>query len=88
MRFISLGKIDKNLLSVLIGCVICFLNRLYDETFFFKNITSAGAFISSSQLFTFIPHTTFKRRTNKVTTSDTTEKSTKKIEFIYINQLI
>ena len=58
MAFISLGKIDKNLIPIIIGCIICFLDRLleqYEGTLLFTNAILTNLFISFSRIFALIP---------------------------------
>ena len=58
MAFISIGKIDKRIISMIAGCIFCFLNRLlylYDETLLFKNPILTNIFSTSSKIFTIIP---------------------------------
>ena len=58
MAFISIGKIDKNLIPMIAGCIFCFLNRIlnqYDGSLLFKNQIMMNIYISTSKLFTIIP---------------------------------
>ena len=58
MAIISIGKIDKKLIPMVVGCIFCFLNRLlnqYDGTLLFKNPIMTNISISSSKLFTIVP---------------------------------
>ena len=64
MAFIGLGKIDKSLTPIFIGCVFCFLNRIinqYDGTLLFGNIIITNIFIAFSDLFTLIPYLILKK---------------------------
>ena len=68
MAFIELGKIDKNLIPIIIGCVFCFLNRLinhYAETSLFYNLVLTNIFISISNIFTIIPYIILKISSKK-----------------------
>ena len=59
MAFISLGKIDKNLISIFVGGVFCFLNRLlnqYKGTLLFKNVILSNICISIARFLAGIPY--------------------------------
>ena len=65
MAYISLGNIDKNLITIFVGCVICFLNRLlnqYDGTLLFKNVIMTVFCISTSRFLTLFPYIILKIR--------------------------
>ena len=88
MAFIRFGKIDKNLIPILIGCIFCFLNRLlnqYKDTYLFKNIILTNIFISFSDLFMIVPYIIYKIRSKKVVHNDNHElnKMETKFEYIY-----
>ena len=88
MAFIGLGKIDKNLIPIIIGCVFCFLNRIinqYDGTLLFENIIITNIFIAFSDLFTIIPYLILKKRSKKIKDSDIQIKKTLHLEYIYTN---
>ena len=71
MAFITLGKIDKNLITILLGCIICFLNRLlnqYEETLLFKNVILTVTCISISRFLTLFPFILLKIRSKQVNT--------------------
>ena len=58
MAFLSLGRINKNIIPVIIGCIFCFLNRLlnqYKGTKLFENPVLTNIYISSSKLLGIIP---------------------------------
>jgi len=91
MAFIGIGKINTNLIPIIIGCIFCFLNRLlnqYKETKLFENVMLTNIFISFSDIFTIIPYIIFKIRSTKVHTPENKElipneaKETK-FEFLY-----
>ena len=68
MAFISLGIIDKNLIIILIGCIVCFLNRLlnqYEGSLLFNNIILTVICISISRFLTFIPFIIVKVRSRR-----------------------
>ena len=65
MSFISLGKLDKNIIPIILGSIVCFLNRLlntFTGTKLFKNTILTNICISSSKLFAVIPLIIFKMR--------------------------
>ena len=73
MSFISIGKIDKSHIPLLIGCVFCFLNRLlnqYDGTLLFKNVIITNIVISFSRIFALLPHIILKIRTKRETVNN------------------
>ena len=68
MKFLSLGKIDKNIISIIVGCVFCFFSRLLlrfpgDSDLFDHNIIT-NILVSISYFFTIIPFLILKYRTN------------------------
>ena len=91
MAFIGLGKINSNLIPIIIGCIFCFLNRLlnqYEGTKLFENVMLTNIFISFSDIFTIIPYIIFKIRSKKVYKPENKEvipNETKetKFEFLY-----
>ena len=87
MALISLGKIDKNLITILIGCAFCFLNRLlnqYKETLLFINPILTNIYISISRFLTVIPFIILKIKTKSSKSSNNTENVNKNsIELIY-----
>ena len=91
MAFIGLGKINTNLIPIIIGCIFCFLNRLlnqYEGTKLFQNVMLTNIFISFSDIFTIIPYIIFKIRSKKVYKPENKEvipNETKetKFEFLY-----
>ena len=91
MAFIGIGKINTNLIPIIIGCIFCFLNRLlnqYKETKLFENVMLTNIFISFSDIFTIIPYIIFKIRSKKVYKPENKEvipNETKetKFEFLY-----
>ena len=87
MSFIRFGKIDKNLIPILIGCIFCFLNRLlnqYKDTYLFKNIILTNIFISFSDLFMIVPYIIYKIRSKKVVHNDNHELNQMDTKFEYI----
>ena len=91
MAFIGLGKINTNLIPIIIGCIFCFLNRLlnqYEGTKLFENVMLTNIFISFSDIFTIIPYIIFKIRSKKIYKPENREvipNETKetKFEFLY-----
>ena len=64
MSVISLGLIGKNLIPIIIGCIFCFLSRLlvvYDITGLYEHKIIPHLIVSSSLLFTIIPHLMIKK---------------------------
>ena len=86
MSLIGLGKIDRNLIPILIGCVICFLSRLlfqYDETKLFKHQILTDLLIAASKLLTIIPHIIIKKQIITVNKDDVYNQDDKKTDLIY-----
>ena len=90
MALISLGKIDINLVPILIGCIFCFLNRLsnqYEGTLLLKNAILTNIFISTSKLFTIIPLLILKFRSNRVISNELQNvNSFNKLVYIYTDK--
>ena len=90
MAFIGLGKINTNLIPIIIGCIFCFLNRLlnqYEGTKLFENVMLTNIFISFSDIFTIIPYIIFKIRSKKVYKPENKEvipNETKETKFEYL----
>ena len=66
MRFLSLGKVDKNIISIIVGCIFCFFSRLLfrfpgDSDLFDHNIIT-NLLVSISYFFTIIPFLILKYR--------------------------
>ena len=85
MAFIGLGKIDKNLIPTIIGCIICFLNRIlnqYVHTSLFENVILTNIFVELANCLCIIPYIIFKIRTKKYTNKENVSKNNN-IEYIY-----
>ena len=71
MNYLSFGKIDKNIIPILLGCVFCFLDRAsrYLDTFkkstLFEHLIISPVYIAFSKLFCIIPFIIYKSRMNK-----------------------
>ena len=82
MALISLGKIDKNLISILVGGVFCFLNRflnLYKGTLLFKNVILSNICISIARFLAGIPYIIILIRSKKEITPNDKKEIMKKI---------
>ena len=69
MSFISLGKIDKKIIPIILGCIFAFLSRLllnFDKTTLFDHSIISNVVSSFPRIFAFIPLIIFKIRTKKV----------------------
>ena len=67
MAIISLGKLDKSLIPMIIGCVFTFLNRLlnqYKGTLLFKNAILSNIVFSFARFLAIIPYIIVQVRTN------------------------
>jgi len=67
MKFLSLGKIDKNIIPITVGCIFCFLSRLLfrftEDSALFEHSILSNIIISISYIFTIIPFLILKYRT-------------------------
>ena len=78
MTFIGLGKINKNLIPLALGCIFCFLNRIVNqskETELFNNIILTNIFISAANLLIIIPYIISIFRSKKVGNNNTNNKN-------------
>ena len=68
MKFLSLGKIDKNIISIIVGCAFCFFSRLLfrfpGDSELFDHAIIVNILVSISYFFTIIPFLILKYRTN------------------------
>ena len=63
MSFIGFGKIDKNIIPLILGCVFCLLNRLLNSLSgaqLFKNVVLTSIFISLADILIIIPYIVYK----------------------------
>ena len=77
MAIINLGKIDKNLISILVGGVFCFFNRLlnqYKDTYLFKNVILSNICISIARFLAGAPYIIILIRAKKEVTTDDLEE--------------
>ena len=68
MAFIGFGKIDKNIIPLILGCVFCLLNRLlnsYNGTKLFQNVILTNIFISLGDMFIIIPYIIYRIKAKK-----------------------
>ena len=68
MAFIGFGKIDKNIIPLILGCVFCLLNRLlnsYNGTKLFQNVVLTNIFISLGDMFIIIPYIIYRIKAKK-----------------------
>ena len=88
MAFISLGKIDINLVPIVIGCITCFLDRLLEQNegiLLFQNTILSNLFISLSRTFALIPFLILKKRAKKMKSDEIQKTNTIVIEYIFTN---
>ena len=94
MACISLGKIDKNIIPIIVGSIFCFLNRLLNgaKPEIYENTILTNIVISLSRFLTIIPLIIFKikfkqdRRYNDK--NNNSDKNSKSIVLIYKNNRI
>ena len=59
MAFIGFGKINKNIIPLILGCVFCILNRVinsYEGTKLFKNVILTNIFVTLSHSLIILPY--------------------------------
>ena len=88
MTCISLGYIDKTLIVIIVGCIVCFANRLLNsvDSALYKNSILLNIFISLSRFLAVIPFLILKRKTkrkNSSTDKDSDNTSKKAMKYIY-----
>ena len=89
MAFIGFGKINKNLIPLVLGCIFCFLNRLVNQIDYpelFGNIILTNMFISGANLFLIIPCIISIIRSKKGKANNNKKENANnlnKIEYIY-----
>ena len=88
MAFINLGKIDKNLIPILLGCIFSFLSRLLfkvKNTILFKQKIYPNLLASIIKLVTIIPLIITNKRSQKTSNNNNNERalSNNDIELIY-----
>ena len=93
MAIISLGKIDKKMFSILIGCIFCFLSRsvsAFEATILFDHPIIVSFSIAIAKCFNIIPFIIIKLRSKKVHKSDNenNNKINKEVELYYIKTRI
>ena len=90
MACISLGKIEKKMLPILLGSICCFLNRFlnnYKDSLLFKNAILTNISISSSKLFAIIPLIIIISRSKRIKDKDIQKINTRStVEYIYIDE--
>ena len=93
MKFLNLGKIDKNIIPIIVGCIICFSSRLLfrfsEDSELFNHPIISNILVQFSYIFTFIPFLIFKYRTNNKHIKnnyfeDITQKKITKGKWLYI----
>ena len=87
MAFISIGKLDKNQISIIIGCVFSFLHRLlnqYEGTKLLKNQILTNICISISRFLTVFPYIILKIKDSQVDKNhiENNSRETKKLIFV------
>lgn len=94
MACISLGKIDKNIIPIIVGSIFCFLNRLLNEAKpeIYENTILTNIVISLSRFLTIIPLIIFKIKFNRDRSyndkNNDSNKNSKSIQLIYKNNRI
>ena len=86
MAFISLGKIDKNLIPILVGAIFSILNKLliqYKDTKLFTYKIIPNIISVFSRTLTLIPYIILKIRSKRNKSGEGENKSSNDIELIY-----
>ena len=90
MACISLGKFDKSLIPIGIGCVFSFLSRLlfnYDGTILFKHTVISNLLAAFAKLLTIIPLIIFKVRSKRIKNIDIEKNRISNISLTFIKNL-
>ena len=69
MAFIGFGKIDKNIIPLILGCVFCLLNRILNSAFgnyLLSNVILSNIFISLANTLIIIPYLVYKLISQKI----------------------
>ena len=69
MAFIGFGKIDKNIIPLILGCVFCLLNRILNSAFgnyLLSNVILTNIFISLANTLIIIPYLVYKLISKKI----------------------
>ena len=88
MRYISLGKIDKNSIPIFIGCIFSFLSRLLyssDKTELFKHSIISNIVSAFARMLTIIPLIVLKIRSKRNHDSGSLNKNKNDVKLIYKN---
>ena len=94
MACISLGKIDKNIIPIIVGSIFCFLNRLLNgaKPEIYENTILTNIVISLSRFLTIIPLIIFKIKFKQDRSyndkNNNSDKNSKSIVLIYKNNRI
>ena len=94
MACISLGKIDKNIIPIIVGSIFCFLNRLLNvaKPQIYENTILTNIVISLSRFLTIIPLIIFKIKFKQDRSyndkNNNSDKNSKSIVLIYKNNRI
>ena len=90
MACISLGTIDKTLIVIIIGSIICFLNRLLikieDAKILFENLVPLNICLSLSRFITIVPYIILKIRSKRKNNSYDIDNSNHLRKLSYIEQ--
>ena len=68
MAYISFGKINKDIIPLILGCIFCLLNRLVnciEDTKLFSNVILSNIFVALSHSLMIIPYLIYKIATKK-----------------------
>ena len=91
MALISLGKINKNLIPIVIGCIFCLFDRLiekFGEATLSKNEVFTNVCFTISRFLAVIPFIILKRRSKQSNPINDENKSKYKIQFIYTDNML
>ena len=91
MALISIGKIDKNLIPIFVGCIVYFFSRLLftvKETTLFNHKIIPNVLATFSKLFAFIPYIIIKKRSKQINNSEIQKINNNDIELIYTDTKI
>ena len=88
MRIINIGKVDKNIIPIIFGCIFYFLSRLLftvKETKLFKHAIIPNMYACIAKMFAIIPFIILKIRTKRLQKYDTQKIMKNNTRLIYRN---
>ena len=88
MAFITFGKVNRDIIPILVGCIFCFFSRfliVFDESILYNHPIIINIFSDSSKIFAIIPLVIAKTRTNEVNKNNAKNLILKEGKYVYLN---